>query len=192
MEDLTDKELICLLIKGRGKEKEHIFDIIYKRHHRTMYLYSLKLLKSSEASSDIVQEVFIKLWECLEYITPDINIKAYLYSMVRNRVINYIRDNRTRLIHNYKIIQENGLTEEIRLIEMYEEEAKRKVVENAMNSLPPQQKMVLQCRFEGKSNVEIAKEHQLSLNTINVHYRLGLKALKGALKILILLFSSIW
>lgn len=192
MEDLTDKELICLLISGDGRDKEQIFDIIYKRHHRTMYLYSLRLLKSSEASSDIVQEVFIKLWECLEYITPDINIKAYLYSMVRNRVINYIRDNRTRLIHNYKIIQENGLTEEIRLIEMYEEEAKRKVVEHAMNSLPPQQKMVLQCRFEGKSNVEIAKEHQLSLNTINVHYRLGLKALKGALKILILLFSSIW
>lgn len=191
MEDLTDKELICLLISGDGRDKEQIFDIIYKRHHRTMYLYSLRLLKSSEASSDIVQEVFIKLWEYMEYISPEINIKAYLYSMVRNRVINYIRDNRNRLIHNYKIIQENGLVEEVKLIEMMEEDAKRKVVETAMNSLPPQQRMVLQSRLEGKTNAEISKEHNLSLNTVNVHFRLGLKALKGALKILIVLFNII-
>ena len=191
MDDLTDKELICLLINGDGRDKEQIFDVIYKRHHRTMYLYSLRLLKSSEASSDVVQEVFIKFWEYMEYISPEINIKAYLYSMIRNRVINYIRDNRNRLIHNYKIIQENGLVEEVKLIEMMEEDAKRKVVETAMNSLPPQQRMVLQSRLEGKTNAEISKEHNLSLNTVNVHFRLGLKALKGALKILIVLFNII-
>ena len=127
----------------------------------------------------------------MEYISPEINIKAYLYSMIRNRVINYIRDNRNRLIHNYKIIQENGLVEEVKLIEMMEEDAKRKVVETAMNSLPPQQRMVLQSRLEGKTNAEISKEHNLSLNTVNVHFRLGLKALKGALKILIVLFNII-
>ena len=191
MDDLTDKELICLLINGDGRDKEQIFDVIYKRHHRTMCLYSLRLLKSSEASSDVVQEVFIKFWEYMEYISPEINIKAYLYSMIRNRVINYIRDNRNRLIHNYKIIQENGLVEEVKLIEMMEEDAKRKVVETAMNSLPPQQRMVLQSRLEGKTNAEISKEHNLSLNTVNVHFRLGLKALKGALKILIVLFNII-
>ena len=82
MEDLTDKELICLLISGDGRDKEQIFDIIYKRHHRTMYLYSLRLLKSSEASSDIVQEVFIKLWEYMEYISPEININANMTKRV--------------------------------------------------------------------------------------------------------------
>lgn len=191
MENMTDKELMCLLDNGGRENREEIFDLLYKRHHRTMYQYSLRLLKSPEASSDIVQDVFIKLWEHMEYISPEVNVKAYLYSMVRNRVINYIRDNRNRLIHNYRILQETGTVEEMRLISLYEDNSRRKEVTEAFNLLPPQQRKVMRERFEGKTNREIAKEQNLSLSTVNIHYRLGLKTLKDVLKILILLIHFI-
>lgn len=191
MENMTDKELMCLLDNGGRENRLEIFDLLYKRHHRTMYQYSLRLLKSPEASSDIVQDVFIKLWEHMEYISPEINVKAYLYSMVRNRVINYIRDNRNRLIHNYRILQETGTVEEMRLISLYEDNSRRKEVTEAFNLLPPQQRKVMRERFEGKTNREIAKEQNLSLSTVNIHYRLGLKTLKDVLKILILLIHFI-
>lgn len=182
---------MCLLDNGGRENREEIFDLLYKRHHRTMYQYSLRLLKSPEASSDIVQDVFIKLWEHMEYISPEVNVKAYLYSMVRNRVINYIRDNRNRLIHNYRILQETGTVEEMRLISLYEDNSRRKEVTEAFNLLPPQQRKVMRERFEGKTNREIAKEQNLSLSTVNIHYRLGLKTLKDVLKILILLIHFI-
>lgn len=191
MENMTDKELMCLLDNGGRENRLEIFDLLYKRHHRTMYQYSLRLLKSPEASSDIVQDVFIKLWEHMEYISPEVNVKAYLYSMVRNRVINYIRDNRNRLIHNYRILQETGTVEEMRLISLYEDNSRRKEVTEAFNLLPPQQRKVMRERFEGKTNREIAKEQNLSLSTVNIHYRLGLKTLKNVLKILILLIHFI-
>ena len=106
-EELSDKELLLLVTRG----DEHAFDIIFRRYHRVLYLYSLKLLKDPDVAADIVQGVFVKLWEHAEFLPADVNVKSYIYSMVRNKVINYIRDNRSRLIHNYIIVQENGLVQ---------------------------------------------------------------------------------
>ena len=47
---------------------------------------------------DIIQEIFIKLWGYSDMMPKRLNLKSYLYSMVRNRVFNFMRDNRTRLV----------------------------------------------------------------------------------------------
>lgn len=189
LDNLTDNELVLLVCRG----EEMAFDMLYRRHHRTMYQYAVKLLKDSDVSADIVQSVFVKLWEHKEYLSPEVNIKAYLYSMVRNRVVNYIRDNRSRLVHNYRIVQENGMVEEVDVLGQFEDIVRHKELRKAMESLPPQQRKILQFRFEGKTNRQIAKEQNLSLNTVNVHFRLGLNALKSILKIVtVSLFVILW
>jgi RNA polymerase sigma factor (sigma-70 family) len=103
--------------------------------------------------------------------------------MVRNKVINYIRDNRSRLIHNYIIVQENGLVQDLEFLSQVEEVSKQQELEKALDSLPPQQRKIIHLRFEGKSNRQIAEEENLSLNTVNVHYRLAMKKLKTLLKV---------
>ena len=148
-----------------------------------MYLYSLRLLKDKDVAADIVQGVFVKLWEYSEMLPHDLNIRSYLHSMVRNRVVNYIRDNRARLIHNYMIVQENGLVDDIDFLRRIEDKAQQEELKKAIESLPPQQKKVIKFRFEGKTNREIAQEENLSLNTVNVHYRLAMKKLKDILKV---------
>ena len=178
-EELSDKELI-LLVKGGD---EHSFDVIYRRYHRTMYLYAYRLLKDPDACADIVQGCFVKLWEHIEFIPKEgINVKSYLYSMVRNKVINYIRDNQSRLIHNYHIFLENEKVEELDFIRHIDEISKQEQLDKAIEALPPQQRKIIQMRLDGKSNRQIAEEENLSLNTVNVHYRLGLKKLEIILK----------
>ena len=178
-EELSDKELLLLVTRG----DEHAFDIIFRRYHRVLYLYSLKLLKDPDVAADIVQGVFVKLWEHAEYLPADVNVKSYIYSMVRNKVINYIRDNRSRLIHNYIIVQENGLVQDLEFLSHVEEVSMQQELEKALDSLPPQQRKIIHLRFEGKSNRQIAEEENLSLNTVNVHYRLAMKKLRTLLKV---------
>lgn len=140
------------------RNDERAFDLLFNRHHKTMYQYSVRLLKDADMAADIVQSVFVKLWEHKEYLSPEVNIKAYLYSMVRNRVVNYIRDNRARLIHNYRIVQENGLVEEVDMLVQFEDLLRHEELLKAMETLPPQLRKVLQFRFEGKTNRQIAPD----------------------------------
>lgn len=181
LNNLTDNELLSLLSKG----DEIAFDVLFKRHHRAMYLYANKLLKDSDVAADIVQSVFVRLWENKGFIL-NINIKSYLYSMVRNMVINYIRDNRNHLIHNYRIIMENDQSQEIDEMNLMEELARHEELQKAIQSLPIQQRKILLSRFDGKSNKQIAEEENLSINTVKVHLRLGMIKLKKNLGIIII------
>ena len=180
MEGLSDKELILMARHGN----DQAFDIIYKRYHRTLYAYTLRLLKDEDVAADIVQNVFIKLWESADLLPQEINVRAYLYSMTRNRVINYIRDDRSRLVHNYMIVSESDLVEDEDFFSALEDAARKEELEKAIESLPPQQKKVIRYRFSGKTNREIAEKENLSLNTVNVHYRLAMQKLRSILKVI--------
>lgn len=187
LEDLSDRDLINLVREGDN----HAFDVLFRRYHEVLYVYSYKLLKDSDTAADIVQSVFIKLWEHSDYMPVDVNVKAYLYSMARNKVINYIRDNRSRLIHNYCIVRENGLIEDADFLQSIEDAAEQDKLKKAMKKLTVQQRKVIEYRLEGKSNRQIASELNLSLNTVNVHYRMGTKRLKSILKVIPLIIMLI-
>ena len=95
LEDLSDRDLINLVSEGDN----HAFDVLYRRYHEVLYVYSYKLLKDSDTAADIVQSVFIKLWEHSDYMPVEVNVKAYLYSMVRNKVINSFINNENLVIN---------------------------------------------------------------------------------------------
>lgn len=187
-ETLTDEELL-----------EHVrhcdmqaFDTIYYRYHKVLYTYALKLVRNEDDASDIVQEIFIKLWGYSDMMPKRLNLKSYLYSMVRNRVFNFMRDNRTRLVNNYKIAVQNDLAIENEVFEKNEERLLSRQLDNAIDTLPPQQRQVAKFRRMGLSNREIAKKMNLSLNTVNIHHRKSVNALKKKLTRTISLLIILW
>ena len=158
-ETLTDEELL-----------EHVrhcdmraFDTIYYRYHQVLYTYALKLIRNEDDASDIIQEIFIKLWGFSDMMPKRLNLKGYLYSMVRNRVFNFMRDNRIRLVNNYKIVIQNDMSIENEGFEKNEERLLSQQLDNAIDTLPPQQKQVAKLRRMGLSNREIAEKMNLSL-----------------------------
>lgn len=187
MEKLEDKELVILLKSG----SKQAFDVIYRRHHAVLYLFARRLIKDDDTAADLVQEVFVKLWEHSSILPFDINIKSYLYSMIRNRVLNYIRNNRSRMMNNYKIVQDMTLDCEDEILNLMEDKDMTHRFDKAVQSLPSQQRRVILLKLKGKTSKEIARMMELSLNTVNAHYRLGLKALKNKLLILMLMLF-IW
>ena len=72
------------LLSGLKLGEETAFSKIYALHVRSIYAFVLKILKSPSISEDVVQEVFIKLWENAPKIDAGTSIKPYLFTIARN------------------------------------------------------------------------------------------------------------
>lgn len=172
---MSDLDLLVLLKMG----DRLAFDEIYRRYVNALYALAYRYIKNADDVADLVQQVFVKLWLMHLEVNTSVNIKSYLFAMTRNLILNFIRDNNTRLKHNYVIAQQRGETDDL-----YEFAAKRNIVKEllaAIDKLPSQQKRVALYRCEGFSNMEISKMMNLSLNTINTHYKQCLINLKKEL-----------
>jgi len=146
--------------------------------------FSMKYIGEMEEAKSLVHEVFISLWEKFETLPEDTNHRSYLYTAVRNRSLNYIRD-RKKLV-GLEDISEQG-TEETNAFEVRELE---KEIELAINTLPEKCRMVFEMsRYEELKYAEIAQKMNISVKTVEAQMSKALSVLRQALaKYLSILF----
>ena len=88
--NLSDLELMALLKSG-----DHAaFSEIYNRHMEMVYAHCQKMLKNEEETQDLVQEIFISLWEKAPLLELKTNLSGYLFIATRHKVLNLMRKNR--------------------------------------------------------------------------------------------------
>ena len=185
----TDDELLILLQKGN----ERAFTAIYERYHKLLYVLAYKYLKDNDTAKDAVQQIFLKLWESRSLFSIHINLRNYLYTMLKNHLLNEIRNNYTALEKNYELAQET-IEYENEILSKLEEKEMTEQLYRAIDSLPEQKKAV--CLYKLKdslSNQEIAEKMQISIPTVKTHYSQAIKLLREHFdKLLILLPSSLF
>jgi len=185
----TDNELLILLQKGN----ERAFTAIYERYHKLLYVLAYKYLKDNDTAKDAVQQIFLKLWESRSLFSIHINLRNYLYTMLKNHLLNEIRNNYTALEKNYELAQET-IEYENEILSKLEEKEMTEQLYRAIDSLPEQKKAV--CLYKLKdslSNQEIAEKMQISIPTVKTHYSQAIKLLREHFdKLLILLLSSLF
>ena len=185
----TDDELLILLQKGN----ERAFTAIYERYHKLLYVLAYKYLKDNDTAKDAVQQIFLKLWESRSLFSIHINLRNYLYTMLKNHLLNEIRNNYTALEKNYELAQET-IEYENEILSKLEEKDMTEQLYRAIDSLPEQKKAV--CLYKLKdslSNQEIAEKMQISIPTVKTHYSQAIKLLREHFdKLLILLLSSLF
>ena len=170
----TDTELATLLIR----DNEAAFSELYVRYKDKLYYICLHLLKSKEEANDIVQEIFIRLWESRSFINPELSFSSFLYTMARNRILNYFRDidideKVKQILSAQKITEEEAIDSKIIYTEY------QMILQNAISQLPPQrQKIFNMSRIESMSHKEIAAELGISVNTVQEHISEALKFIK--------------
>lgn len=168
-----DHELLNRLQNG----DREAFTCIYERYHANLYTLAMRYLKDRAEVDDIIQQSFVKLWSIREALVVTSNLKGYLFAIVKHQVMNYIRNKNNALQHNYKIIQQQPSSDDD--LYMYaERHYLTEQLTEAIGRLPTQQRAVARMRCEGYSNQEIAQKLNLSINTVNTHYRDCLKTLK--------------
>lgn len=171
---LTDPELLALLPKGN----EQAFTAIYERYHKLLYVVAYKYLKENDAAKDTVQQIFLKLWEARTALSITLNLRNYLYTMLKNHLLNEIRNRQTALEKNYCIAQEAVEYENEILSKLEEKEMTGRLYE-AIDRLPEQKRAV--CLYKLKdnlSNQEIAGKMQISIPTVKTHYSQAIKLLR--------------
>ena len=174
--ELEDKDLMLLVAEG----DREAFTCLYHRYFYYLFTLAMRYIKDESEAEDVLQQVFIKLWQMRDSGLIKDNVRGYLFAMTRNSIMNYVRDKNRLLQRNYRLSQEIS-EEEQDIWVMADKQDLISEMKKAIDGLPPQQKRVANLRCEGLSNQEIASRLHLSLNTVNSHYTKGLKALKTAL-----------
>jgi RNA polymerase sigma-70 factor (ECF subfamily) len=170
-----------LFIKGIKKGSRETFNQLFEVYYRNLCRFAFTFVKDSDAAEEIVQELFISIWEQRQNLSIRISIRAFLYTSVKNRSINYLRNNKTRIFHEDEFAAEQNSKVE-NIINYCEQKELKSIVEKAINELP------LQCRAifvmkqkQNLSNKDIAAELNLSVKTVENQMNIALKKLRQKL-----------
>lgn len=180
MEDRLSRHLnedysLFLLIK---KHDEEAFAAVYQKYHAYLYALALKYLKDEEMAEDALQYVFVKLWESAPRIELEVNLKNYLYTMLKNHVLNQIRNNKHTISIQYADAQEAFVDEDLFTEALYSKELSS-LLQKGIEQLPPQKREVCQLKLEESiSNQEIADRMGITIHTVKSHYQESLKMLR--------------
>jgi RNA polymerase sigma-70 factor (family 1) len=161
-------------------ELELLFADIFKTHEYRLYTLALRLTKSDLYAKDIIQEVFLKLWEHRDSLGSIENIEAWLYRLTENKVIDFLRkvaaDGRLKekLWNNLPNYQQTEPSVEIKEYDH--------IIQQAIDQLPPQRKLIWYLnREEGLNYQEIANELHISRHTVKNQLSSALQTLRAKL-----------
>ena len=153
--------------------------MLYDRYIDQLHAFVFRFTKSSSLSDDVVQDVFIKIWEKREQLDPEKSFRAYLYKIAKNQVLNLFARYATELDIQKEMRQgalhfANTTEDTLNFIET------AKVIQEGISQLPPQQKRIFElCKNEGLTYEQAATELNLSASTINTQMVNALRFLKN-------------
>lgn len=171
---LTDEHLLTLISTGNKAS----FAELYTRYASALFGYCMKRINDKAASEEIIQEIFIRLWERranLEHVT---HLKAYLYSAVRHQLANHIAHSiiRVKYARYYEAFaaQHHNSTEENMNVKDLQE-----TLERSLSTLPDNcQKVFRMSRMEHLTIPEIAARTNLNQRTVENYITQALKHLR--------------
>lgn len=158
----TDTELFDLVKEGSAKA----FSEIYDRYWALLYKHAYRLLKDKELAQDVVQEVFLNLWDKINVIDIQFSISPYLYRAVRNKVLNLIQKDKVKDNYTQSFINFVANSEAITDYRLRERLLKEKI-EKEVAALPSKMREVFKMsRIQNMSHKQIAEKLNLSDKTV--------------------------
>ncbi|RZM19707.1 MAG: RNA polymerase sigma-70 factor [Pedobacter sp.] len=160
---------------------EKAFEAIFKAHYNALHAYAQTMLRDEIMAEEIVQGLFLKLWEKKENLAEQVSVKAYLYKCVYHDCLNHIRHQKVQTRYTaYAALHQDHLTAtasaRAELSELQQH------IDKALNDLPQQCRTVFQMsRFEELKYREIAEQLNISVKTVETQMGKALKLLRSKL-----------
>ncbi len=170
----TDHELVKSLMNG----SHAAFAELYARYKGRLMYFCTQFLKNNAASEDLIQDIFIQLWESRRELNPGLSFSAYIHTLAQNRILNIFRhfDVHHRFVQTIlkNQLETNNQTED-EIIDKDLEDLLHKAIE----SLSPKQKEVFRLsRIQGFTYKEISELLHISVPTVQEHASLALNKIK--------------
>lgn len=176
-----EKQRKAILRLTRGNKKG--FDWIYEQYSVFLYSFVFGFLKSKEESEEVVQEVFIKLWQSRKQLNPDKSLKSFIFTLAKNMVLNKLKRKKIEEKHRDNIKNNsfkvaNNIEESVNFKEL------TSIYNKAINNLPvKRRKIFLLNREEEMSYQEIATLLDISVNTVKDQITKALKEIRRHVKL---------
>ena len=161
------------------KLNEQGFHDIFNKYYVTLCLFANQYTENQETSADIVQDSFAKLWQIREDFFYLHQVKAFLYTAVRNKALNELEHSKVVYEYAQNVIEKK---KDSFFHDAIVEEETYRIVSEAINKLPDQMKAIMQLSLEGKKNAEIADRLNISTETVHTLKKIAYKKLRENLK----------
>ncbi len=176
-------------ISGLTSGSEKVFREIMEHWYSRLFNFARGYLNNTENTKEVIQDVFLQLWDHRQKLAADTSLNAYLFTLTRNRCIDLIRREklmlqfRTDKQEEYARLSESGqalsdpILNEIFAMELQSE------IDQAIHSLPDQCRTVfLMSRTNGMKNKEIGAMLNLSEKTVESHLTKALRTIRTSLE----------
>jgi RNA polymerase sigma-70 factor (ECF subfamily) len=176
----SDTKLAGKIKKGNSRA----FKELYERYHKQLYYLARQYLKDQDLAKDAVQDIFLKLWDKRQNLDQSASIEGFLFTMLKNHLLNMIRDEdkRKKVIEEVKrTAQDSALVNQVEEEVIYAEY--KELASKAVTKLSPAKRKVFEMRsYEGLSNAEVADERSVSEHTVKTQYYLSSRFIRDYLK----------
>ena len=159
----NERELLQRVADG----DQDAFARIFEMYRQRLYTYLLGIIKSAAVAEDILVDVFMKLWIGREMLVRIENLEGFLHKVAYNKAMDFFkttaRHARLQQVYAQRISDQTERSLDEGLID----EECRRILQNAINQLPPQRKLIYTLsREQGLTHEEIARALNLSRNTV--------------------------
>lgn len=185
---MTNSDLIALLKEG----DDTAFSIIYNRYWGKVCNFSRLYITSDADIEDIVQQVFLKLWNYRKSLKENESFEGFLFIATRNLIFSHLRKSFNEDAYKLTVLdavcednsEEFGIQEELEANELKE------YIEQLFQELPPRQQEIFRLsRKEMCSNREIAERLSISEKTVEKNITATLRFLRENIRLLIIFLS---
>lgn len=157
----SNHELILQLKEGSSGA----FQVLFDRYGKRIHQFSIGYLKNVQEAEEIVQEVFLKIWNVREELKSDKSLDSYVFTIAKNAILNTIRKSKNEQLYlDYAKLYPGKnilLDDELNFLEL------ERAYKQSIEQLSPKRKQIfLLSREENRSNAEIAAQLGISVKTV--------------------------
>lgn len=175
----TDKELLQRISEGDSSA----FSILYHRYWEEMYVVAVKALRDKTDAADIIQDVFLALWNRRHELKIEGALSSYLHTAVRYKAIHFIEKNITRRDYLALLAEVSVSWLPPNADVNLQLEEIQKALSTVVTKMPPRmQQVYILSREKQLSHKEIAEQLSLSVETVKKHIQHALKLIKTTLQ----------
>ena len=179
-----------LILDEISKRNRKVFKAFFNKHYKDLVIYANGYLFDKPASEDVVQEVYIYIWENSKEINIKSSLKSYLYAMVRNKCLNYLKSIKITDSYDYLELNISLIAEQV--FDSTSDDDKKIVYHQILkivDNLPDKMQQIVKLKFlHHYKYAEIAEELGVSINTVKTQLkRAKVKITEAVTTILLLL-----
>jgi RNA polymerase sigma-70 factor (ECF subfamily) len=188
-----DQNFILLENPESRKDNALDFSKIYLLFYSKLVRFATVFVVYEEDAENIIQDLFLGLWECKDSLKCIENINAYMYKLTKHKCLDHLKHKMVedRFVVNAQSLYEQEVSLKLQSLDNFDvelaaEERIEKIVSKAVDSLPPKcRRIFILSRYDGLKYKEIADKLSISVNTVETQMCIALKKLRNSLHILL-------